>query len=84
MSSVPRLIGGLLAGTYDAPLGEAVWQDTRFLVPGIDSRWDWRNVLTGEPMACAADDGQPTLALADSSGICPVALFVAQADLGVA
>ena len=80
--AVPRLIGGLLAGTHEAPLGEAVWQDTRLLVPGIDSRWDWRNVLTGEPVVFATtDDGQPTLALAELLGHCPIALLVAQVDL---
>jgi len=77
---VPRLIGGLLAGTHEAPLGAAVWQDTRLLVPGIDSRWDWRNVLTGEPVIFATDDGQPALALAELLGHCPVALLVAQMD----
>jgi len=79
--AVPTLIGKLLTGTHDAPLGEAVWQDTRLLVPGVDSRWDWRNVLTGEPVVFATDDGQPTLALAELLGHCPVALLVAQADL---
>src|SRR6266581_3738613 len=79
--AVPRLIGRLLAGTHDAPLGEAVWQDTRLLVPGVDSRWDWHNVLTGEPVVFATDDSQPTLALAELLGHCPVALLVAQADL---
>src|SRR5919197_3717353 len=79
--AVPRLIGGLLAGPHEAPLGEAVWQDTRLLVPGIDAHWDWRNVLTGEPVVIAADDGQPTPALEQLLGQCPVALLVAQADL---
>ena len=80
--AVPRLIGGLLAGTHGPPLGEAVWQDTRLLVPGIDSRWDWRNVLTGEPVVFATtDDGQPTLALAELLGHCPIALLVAQMGL---
>lgn len=79
--AVPRLIAGLLAGNHDTPLGETVWQDTRLLVPGIDPRWDWRNVLTGEPVVFATDDGQPTLALAELLGHCPVALLVAQTDL---
>ena len=79
--AVPRLIGGLLAGTHDAPLGEAVWQDTQLLTPEINPHWDWRNVLTGEPVVFAAADGQPTLALAELLGHCPVALLVAQADL---
>jgi maltooligosyltrehalose synthase len=74
------MIGGLLAGTHTTPLGEAVWQDTQLLTPGIDPRWDWHNVLTGEPVAFAADDAQPTLALAELLGHCPVALLVAQAN----
>jgi maltooligosyltrehalose synthase len=57
-----------------------MWQDTRLLVPGIDPHWDWRNVLTGEPVVFAADDGQPTLALAELLRHCPVALLVAQTD----
>ena len=79
--AVPRLIGGLLGGTHDVPLGEAVWQDTQLLTPGIEPRWDWRNVLTGEPVVFATDDGQPALALTELLGHCPVALLVAQADL---
>jgi (1->4)-alpha-D-glucan 1-alpha-D-glucosylmutase len=79
--AVPRLIAGLLAGHHDTPLGEAVWQDTRLLVPGIDPHWDWRNVLTGEPVVFATDDGQPTLALAELLRHCPVALLAAQTDL---
>jgi (1->4)-alpha-D-glucan 1-alpha-D-glucosylmutase len=77
--AVPRLIGGLLAGTHHTPLGEAVWQDTQLLTPGIDPRWDWRNVFTGEPVVFAADDAQPTLTLAELFGHCPAALLVAQA-----
>jgi len=75
---VPRLIGGLLAGSHEAPLGEAVWQDTRLLVPGIDSCWHWRNVLTGESIVFTEDESQPALALAELLGHCPVALLVAQ------
>jgi (1->4)-alpha-D-glucan 1-alpha-D-glucosylmutase len=78
--AVPRLVGGLLAGAHDAPLGEAVWQDTQLLTPGIDPRWAWRNVLTGESVVFAADDAQPTLALAELLRHCPVALLVGQAD----
>ena len=50
------------------------------LVPGIDPRWDWRNVLTGEPVVFATDDGQPTLALAEPRALSSGAL-VAQTDL---
>jgi (1->4)-alpha-D-glucan 1-alpha-D-glucosylmutase len=79
--AVPRLIGGLLAGTHDTPLGEAVWQDTQLLTPGIDPRWDWRNMLTGEPVVFAVDGAQPMLALAELLRHCPVVLLMAQADL---
>jgi maltooligosyltrehalose synthase len=65
----------------DVPLGKAVWQDTQLLTPGIEPRWHWRNVLTGEPVVFATDDGQSTLTLAELLGHCPVALLMAQADL---
>lgn len=78
---VPRLIAGLLAGAHEAPLGEAVWQDTHLLVPGINLRWDWRNVLTGEPAVFTEHNGEPALALAQLLGHCPVALLVAQDHL---
>jgi (1->4)-alpha-D-glucan 1-alpha-D-glucosylmutase len=76
--AVPRLIAGLLAGVHGAPLGEAVWQDTQLLVPGINPRWDWRNVLTGEPVIFTEHNGEPALILAQLLGHCPVALLVAQ------
>jgi hypothetical protein len=38
-------------------------------------------VLTGEPVAFATDNGQPTLALAELLGHCPIALLVAQVNL---
>jgi len=75
---VPRLIAGLLAGAHEVPLGEAVWQDTQLLVPGINPRWDWRNVLTGEPIIFTENDSEPALVLAQLLGHCPVALLVAQ------
>jgi maltooligosyltrehalose synthase len=62
-------------------MGKAVWQGTQLLTPGIDPRWDWRNVLTGDPVVFVIDDGQPALALAELLGHCPVALLVAPADL---
>jgi (1->4)-alpha-D-glucan 1-alpha-D-glucosylmutase len=75
--AVPRLIAGLLAEGHDAPLGQAVWQDTRLFVPGIDPKRHWRNVLTGESVVFAVDDGQPALMLAPVLAHCPVALLVA-------
>ena len=78
---VPRLIAGLLAGVHEAPLGEAVWQDTQLLVPGMNPHWDWHNVLTGEAVVFTEHNDEPALALAQLLGHCPVALLVAQAHL---
>ena len=76
--AVPRLIARLLADGHEAPLGEAVWQDTRLLVPGIDPQQTWRHVFTGEPVALVVEDGQPTLAVAELMAHFPVALLMAQ------
>jgi (1->4)-alpha-D-glucan 1-alpha-D-glucosylmutase len=76
--AVPRLIARLLADGHEAPLGEAVWQDTRLRVPGVGPRQTWRHVFTGEPVPMAIEDGQPTLAVADLLAQFPVALLMAQ------
>src|SRR5262249_38215248 len=62
---VPRLMARLFQEAPEASPGAAVWQDTRLLVPGITPHWHWRNVLTGEPVIFAADDGQPALGMAE-------------------
>jgi (1->4)-alpha-D-glucan 1-alpha-D-glucosylmutase len=77
MVAVPRLIARLLANGHQAPVGEAVWQDTRLLVPGIDPHRAWRNVLTGEVVTFTEEDGQPMLAVAQLLAHFPVALLVA-------
>jgi (1->4)-alpha-D-glucan 1-alpha-D-glucosylmutase len=75
--AVPRLIARLLSEDHKAPLGEAVWQDTRLLVLGIDPQRAWHNVLTGESVTFAMEDGQPMLAVAGLMAHFPVALLVA-------
>ena len=62
--------------------GDAAWQDTRLLVPGIDPHWHWRNVFTGERVVCAVDDGQPALLMAELLAHFPVALLVAHQEAG--
>jgi (1->4)-alpha-D-glucan 1-alpha-D-glucosylmutase len=74
--AVPRLIARLLAEGQAAPLGEAVWQDTSLLVPGIDPQQEWRNVFTGELVAFTLVDGQATLSMAEILAHFPVALLV--------
>jgi (1->4)-alpha-D-glucan 1-alpha-D-glucosylmutase len=78
--AVPRLIARLLADGHAAPLGEAVWEDTRLRVPGIDPQQTWRHVFTGEPVRMAMEDGQPTLVVAELLAQFPVALLMAQPD----
>jgi maltooligosyltrehalose synthase len=75
--AAPRLFAHLLSDGHEAPLGKAVWQDTRLLVPGIDPERPWRHVFTGESMTFAVEDGQPTLAAGELMAHFPVALLVA-------
>ncbi len=74
---VPRLPAGLPLDPADLPLGAAVWQDTRLLLPGIDAHSRWRNVFTGEVLPTNESEGKPSLALAEALAHFPVALFVA-------
>jgi (1->4)-alpha-D-glucan 1-alpha-D-glucosylmutase len=76
--AVPRLIAGLLQDRHEAPLGEPVWHDTTFQVPGVNSRRSWRNVCTGEPVKFVADHHQPSLAVAEIFAHFPVALLIAE------
>jgi (1->4)-alpha-D-glucan 1-alpha-D-glucosylmutase len=75
--AVPKLIVRLLSDGHEAPLGKAVWQDTRLRVPGIDPERPWRHMFTGELMTFAAEDGQPTLAVGELMAHFPVALLEA-------
>jgi hypothetical protein len=79
---LPRLVARLLSDGHEAPLGEAVWHDPRVLVPGAEPQWDWQNVLTGEPVTFACEDGQPMLAVAEVLAHFPVALLVADHEVG--
>jgi len=70
----------LFQETSDPTPEDTVWQDTRLLVPGIDPHWHWRNVLTGETVIFAVDDGQPALSLATLLAHFPVALLMAHQE----
>jgi (1->4)-alpha-D-glucan 1-alpha-D-glucosylmutase len=74
--AVPRLFAQLLSDRHEVPLGKAVWQDTRLLVPGIDPGRPWHHVFTGESMTFAVENGQPTLAVRELMAHFPVALLV--------
>ena len=75
---VPRLMARLLQDGHTAPLGEAVWQDTTLLLPGMTPQRTWRHVFTGEPVRCAAEEGHATLTVAEVLGHFPVALLMAE------
>src|SRR5262249_28975917 len=79
---VPRLMARLCQEGAAAVPGDVVWQETRLLVPGIDPHWQWSNVLTGEPVVFAVDDGQPALVVAKLLAHFPVALLVAHQEAG--
>jgi maltooligosyltrehalose synthase len=68
----------LLSDSHEAPVGVAMWQDTRLRVPRTDPQQTWRHVLTGEPISVAIEDRQPTLAVAELMAHVLVALLMAQ------
>jgi (1->4)-alpha-D-glucan 1-alpha-D-glucosylmutase len=70
--AVPRLVGRLLAGSDDAPVGPAVWADTHLELPEPYRGRRWVSVLTGEPV------GGDVLPAADLFADFPVALLVAE------
>ena len=72
----------LLPDALDAPLGEAVWQDTRLHVPGMAPQQGWRNIFTDEPVRFTTVDDQPTLVVAELLAHFPVALLMAPEATG--
>jgi (1->4)-alpha-D-glucan 1-alpha-D-glucosylmutase len=76
---VPRLLTGLAPDSGSLPLGRGVWQDTRLLLPGVDSRARFRNVFTGERLAVDEQNAACGLAVADVFACFPTALLVSEA-----
>ena len=67
---VPRLIAGLVPDADVPPIGERVWGDTRFVLPGTAARC-YRHALTG--VCVPVVDGK--LRLADVFAEAPVAIL---------
>ena len=67
----PRLIGGLIGTTNDAPTGER-WRETTIELEGVPSGRRYRNAFTGETIA-VGDGG--TLAVEDLLRGFPLALL---------
>ncbi len=72
---VPRLLTRL-GGPGRLPLGEAVWQDTRLLLPAQVSAARWRNLFTGQVVTAKQEQGQAVLALDEVFADFPVALLL--------
>ena len=76
----PRLVTRL-AGLEGLPLGETIWQDTQFLLPGVEPSLKWRNIFTGQEVAASPDEENGSrLRLSEVFADFPVALLMARFD----
>ena len=78
--AVPRLLASLIPDMNQKPLGAAVWQDTRVLLPCESAGRDWRNIFTGERVYATERDGQFSVAATRVFAHFPVALFVSDSE----
>jgi (1->4)-alpha-D-glucan 1-alpha-D-glucosylmutase len=76
VAAAPRLMTHLVPNMSELPLGGAVWQDTRLLLPGIEPGRRLRDVLTGEELLAGEHEGQAALMAADVLASFPVALLL--------
>jgi (1->4)-alpha-D-glucan 1-alpha-D-glucosylmutase len=73
--AVPRLMLRLTGGNEQLPLGHAVWQDTRLVLPAAAPGERYRNLFTGEVLTVVEGGDGPGLPLADVFRTFPVALL---------
>jgi (1->4)-alpha-D-glucan 1-alpha-D-glucosylmutase len=74
--AVPRLVAQLAPDSVGAPIGEAVWRDTRLDLTGIDMGRRWRNIFTGEFLTSSNREAQPCLNAAEIFSDFPVAFLL--------
>ena len=74
--AVPRFLTQLISGGGSVPFGEAVWEDTRLLLPEIGPGVQFRNIFTNEIIVTVSQDGKSALALADVYASFPAAMLV--------
>ncbi len=74
--AVPRLLCRAWMSSTDLPLGREFWQDTRLVLAGLSERSRLGSPFTGEMVAVANRDGQPSLALSEVFAQFPVALLL--------
>jgi (1->4)-alpha-D-glucan 1-alpha-D-glucosylmutase len=75
--AAPRLMVRLVPQAGDLPLGAAVWEDTRLLLPAAEPGRRLRNVLTGEELTTTEHEGRAALDAASVLANFPVALLMA-------
>lgn len=73
---VPRLPVRLLPDAHAAPCGEAVWDETYLLMPGVAAGTPMRNIFTGEMIVLAEHNGRSRLRVAEVLAQFPIALLV--------
>jgi (1->4)-alpha-D-glucan 1-alpha-D-glucosylmutase len=76
VAAAPRLMTHLVPNMGELPLGGAVWQDTRLLLPGTEPGRRLRNMLTGEELVAGEHEGLAALMAADVFASVPVALLL--------
>jgi len=76
VAAAPRLLTHLVPQVGDLPLGAAVWNDTRLLLPGVAPGQRLRNLFTGEQVTAVEDEGQAAVRVAEVFASFPVALLV--------
>ena len=70
---VPRLLTRLITDNHSAPLGPAIWKDTRIEAPQIGH--GYINVLTGEPVETVKREGKLFFTVSSLLSYFPVALL---------
>ena len=71
---VPRLVGQVMSGSAEAPIGEA-WRDTVVLLGPSQRGQRYRNELTGEVVEAIGSDDEPVLDVESILRGFPVALL---------
>lgn len=72
---VPRLLTKLIPGTGSVPFGNAVWDDTRIALTGVEPGKRFRNIFTNETVTASAESGKSWLFLSDLLTCFPAALL---------
>ncbi|HEU0008034.1 MAG TPA: malto-oligosyltrehalose synthase [Terriglobia bacterium] len=73
--AVPRLVVGLTGGRVEHLLKAGQWGDTSLILPGEITGRNFHNLLTGERVTVAFQNGKPTLPLATLFQFFPVTLL---------